>query len=107
MSFVNLSGSDQYGQGGYPAWGASSSDRGRWERGTPDYTGADSFDNILKKIDSTLASTPGKTFCHRISSAVSNFHKYFPSFFQSKQGHLGENTLVIQLINFIIITAHL
>jgi len=35
-----------------------SQDRNRWERGTPDYTGADSFDNILKKIDSTMSSTP-------------------------------------------------
>ena len=33
------------------------SDRNRWERGSPDYTGADSFDNILKKIDSTMSST--------------------------------------------------
>ena len=73
MSSINLSGYDQYAQGGYPAWGASSSDRGRWERGTPDYTGADSFDNILKKIDSTLASTPGKTFRYRISSAIRSF----------------------------------
>ena len=73
MSSINLSGFDQYAQGGYPAWGASSSDRGRWERGTPDYTGADSFDNILKKIDSTLASTPGKTFRYRISSAIRSF----------------------------------
>ena len=32
-------------------------DRNRWERGSPDYTGADSFDNILKKIDSTMSST--------------------------------------------------
>jgi len=32
-------------------------DRSRWERGAPDYTGADSFDNILKKIDSTMSST--------------------------------------------------
>jgi len=32
-------------------------DRNRWERGSPDYTGADSFDNVLKKIDSTMSST--------------------------------------------------
>jgi len=59
MSSINLSGSGpsaQYGQGASPAWGSSSSDRNQWEKGTPDYTGADSFDNILKKIDSTLAS---------------------------------------------------
>ena len=68
MSSINPSGSGpsgQYGQGGSPAWGASSSDRNQWEKGTPDYTGADSFDNIIKKIDSTLASTPGKIFCQR------------------------------------------
>ena len=28
-----------------------------WEQGQPDYQGADSFDNIMKKIDSTM-STP-------------------------------------------------
>ena len=28
-----------------------------WEQGQPDYQGADAFDNILKKIDSTM-STP-------------------------------------------------
>merc|ERR1712037_222639 len=50
MSSINLSAS------GSSAWGSSSSDRNQWEKGTPDYTGADSFDNILKKIDSTLAS---------------------------------------------------
>ena len=93
MSSINLSGYDQYAQGGYPAWGASSSDRGRWERGTPDYTGVDSFDNILKKIDSTLASTPGKTFCHRIFSAVSNFHEYFPSFFSKLSEDIEVRTL--------------
>lgn len=32
--------------------------RQRWEQGAPDYAGADAFDNILKKIDSTM-STPG------------------------------------------------
>lgn len=66
MSSINLSGSGpsaQYGQGASPAWGSSSSDRNQWEKGTPDYTGADSFDNILKKIDSTLASPSGKIFC--------------------------------------------
>lgn len=39
------------------ASGSSTQDRGRWEQGHPDFTGADSFDNILKKIDSTM-STP-------------------------------------------------
>ena len=68
MSSINPSASGpsaQYGQGGSPAWGSSSSDRNQWEKGTPDYTGADSFDNIIKKIDSTLSSTPGKIFCQR------------------------------------------
>ena len=34
-----------------------SSTQRSWEQGQPDYQGADSFDNILKKIDSTM-STP-------------------------------------------------
>ena len=36
-----------------------SQDRSRWEQGDPDYAGEHSFDNILKKIDSTM-SKPGK-----------------------------------------------
>jgi len=35
----------------------SSQERSRWEQGAPDYKGADSFDNIIKKLDSTM-STP-------------------------------------------------
>lgn len=35
-----------------------SQDRSRWEQGDPDYAGEHSFDNILKKIDSTM-SKPG------------------------------------------------
>ena len=41
MSSINLSESGpsgQYGQGGYPTWDASSSDRNQWEQGTLDYT---------------------------------------------------------------------
>ena len=75
MSSINLSASGssaQYGQGGSPAWGSSSSDRNQWEKGTPDYTGADSFDNILKKIDSTLASPSGKIFCQREHSYMTS-----------------------------------
>ena len=34
-----------------------SSSQRSWEQGQPDYQGADSFDNIMKKIDSTM-STP-------------------------------------------------
>lgn len=33
--------------------------RAAWEHGTPDYRGAASMDNILKKIDSTLNNTSG------------------------------------------------
>lgn len=36
---------------------ASGEERQRWEQGTPDYSGAHSFDNILKKIDTSM-STP-------------------------------------------------
>jgi glycogenin glucosyltransferase len=33
-----------------------SEDRSQWEKGAPDYKGTHSFDNILKKIDSTMSS---------------------------------------------------
>ncbi len=33
--------------------------RERWEAGNPDYMGSASFDNILKKIDSSMGS-PGE-----------------------------------------------
>ena len=35
--------------------------RSRWEHGSPDYTGQDSFDNILKKIDSTMSTPTGES----------------------------------------------
>ena len=37
-------------------------DRGRWEQGAPDYRGADSFDNIIKKIDSTMSTPESSKF---------------------------------------------
>lgn len=40
------------------ASGSGSSHQGRWEEGQPDYLGSASFDNILKKIDATMATSP-------------------------------------------------
>ena len=37
-------------------------DRSRWEQGNPDFLGAHSFDNILKKIDSTMSSPDSGDF---------------------------------------------
>ena len=51
------------GSGAAGAAGPSGDDRReRWEGGQPDYMGSASFDNILKKLESTM-STPGK--CER------------------------------------------
>ena len=48
------------GSGAAGAAGASGDDRReRWEVGQPDYMGSASFDNILKKLETTM-STPGE-----------------------------------------------
>ena len=50
-----------------------SADKGRWEEGNPDYMGSASFDNILKKIETTMSS-PGKLpFYYKI-------FKFIPSY---------------------------
>ena len=36
-------------------------DRDRWEQGRPDFKGADAFENILKKIDSTMSMSSGES----------------------------------------------
>ena len=41
------------------AAGGGGDARERWEVGQPDYMGSASFDNILRKIDSTM-TTPGE-----------------------------------------------
>ena len=40
----------------------SSQERSRWEQGAPDYKGADSFDNIIKKLDSTMSTPDNSKF---------------------------------------------
>ena len=56
-------GGPAHGQSGSGAAGAAGSSgddrRERWEVGQPDYMGSASFDNILKKLESTM-STPGE-----------------------------------------------
>ena len=44
------------------AGASSSQERIRWEQGAPDYKGADSFDNIIKKLDSTMSSSDNSKF---------------------------------------------
>ena len=44
---------------GAAAGGGGGDQRERWEVGQPDYMGSASFDNILRKIDSTM-TTPGE-----------------------------------------------
>ncbi len=46
------------GQGGAAAAAGPQDKRERWEEGHPDYMGSASFDNILKKIETTMSS-PG------------------------------------------------
>jgi glycogenin glucosyltransferase len=59
FSNLNLSGNlpESSGASASADTGARLDDRSRWDRNSPDYKGADSFDNILKKIDSTMSST--------------------------------------------------
>ena len=57
---TDASTNGQNGSGAAGAAGSSGDDRReRWEVGQPDYMGSASFDNILKKLESTM-STPGE-----------------------------------------------
>ena len=44
--------------------------RAAWEHGTPDYRGAASMDNILKKIDSTLNNSQSGKLNHLAVSHI-------------------------------------
>ena len=52
-------------------------ERSRWEQGAPDYRGADSFDNIIKKIDSTMSTPDSGKFLYVLT--ISPF--VWPAFF--------------------------
>ena len=49
-------------ESGPPMVATSSQERSRWEQGAPDYKGADSFDNIIKKLDSTMSTPDNSKF---------------------------------------------
>ena len=55
----------------------SSQERSRWEQGAPDYKGADSFDNIIKKLDSTMSTPDNSKFILLLRILIVSINSFF------------------------------
>ena len=73
-----------------PTGASSSQDRSRWEQGAPDYKGADSFDNIIKKLDSTMSTTDNSKYLRSTAIFKYQSSKSIKFLYLKKPGGLGK-----------------
>ena len=86
------------GAAGAAGGGGPSGDdrRERWEGGQPDYMGSASFDNILKKLESTM-STPGESDAFSAFPFDSSLHRSLtPPLAVSNHSLFGLKSLLLQ-----------